>query len=423
MTSSEQRLAAIRGGLPPRRHNARTIAALTGNPGCNRRAILDGAGVDKPSLAERIGFPARFGQSRFAITRGNAFEAQVKADGGAELLRLVAARLGVPVPAMASWTDLGDGEEVADRAQRSAALLTAAVTAQAHEPDVPVPGQAQGLDPASTPGQAEPDQGADQAAALFDHPLLGLEVAGRRVHLEPDLVAARLGGRFHVVEIKSFPVVDGQADGAKLAAAAIQSAVYVLALRELLAALGHDPQLVSHEVVLICPRDFTNQPVAHLLDVRKQLLVVRRQLDRMDQLDELLAAVPAEFTADPAADPATLVAALSQVSARYAPDCLATCELAYFCRDEARGQTGALGRPVREALGGIDRVEEVLALAAGEPVADPQRTEAAALLRTAARLRAEALGGATGAFGGATGTLGGAAGAFTGATGALGGAA
>ncbi|TCB91008.1 hypothetical protein E0H26_26350 [Micromonospora zingiberis] len=363
MTSSEQRLAEIRGGLPPRRHNARTIAALTGNPGCRRRAILDGAGVDKPALAERIGFPAGFGQSRFAITRGNVFEAQVKADGGAELLRLVAERLGVPVPTVASWTDLGDGDEVAGREQRSAALLTAAVTPDASEP-----------------------------AALFDHPLLGLDVAGRRVHLEPDLVAARLGGRFHVVEIKSFPVVDGQADPAKLAAAAVQSAVYVLALRELLAARGLDPQLVSHEVVLVCPRDFTNQPVAHLLDVRKQVLVVRRQLERMDQLDELLAAAPADFTADPAAATATLVAGLSQVPARYAPDCLASCELAYFCRHEARGQTGTLGRPVREALGGIDSVAEVLALAAGEPVADPQREEAAGLLRTAARLRADAIG-------------------------------
>ncbi|PMR61040.1 hypothetical protein C1A38_11470 [Verrucosispora sp. ts21] len=378
MTSSEQRLAEIRGGLPPRRHNARTIAALTGNPGCTRRAVLDGAGVDKPSLAERVGFPARFGQSRFAITRGNTFEAQVKADGGAELLRLVADRLGVPVPAVASWTDLGDGDELTGRVERSAALLTAAVTA--HEP--------------TDPGHAGSPHEVDQGAALFDHPLLGLEVAGRRVHLEPDLVTARLGGRFHVVEIKSFPVVDGQADAAKLAAAAVQSAVYVLALRDLFAMRGLDPDLVSHEVVLICPRDFTNRPVAHLLDVRKQLLVVRRQLDRMAQLDELLAGVPADFTADPAAEPATLVASLSQVPARYAPDCLASCELAYFCRQEAGGHTAALGRPVREALGGIDRVAEVLALAAGEPVADPQRAEAAALLRTAARLRAEALSGA-----------------------------
>ncbi|WP_433531654.1 hypothetical protein ACQPYA_06070 [Micromonospora sp. CA-263727] len=409
MTSSERRLAAIRGGVPPRRHNARTIAALTGNPGCTRRAVLDGAGVDKPQLAERVGFPAGFGQSRFAITRGNAFEAQVKAGGGVELLRLVAERLGVPVPATASWTDLNDGDDLADRERRSAALLAAALPAAAPEAAAPpAPAAASAVSDAAVP-TAAPDvsvppvstiasdvggaaSGAGGPAALFDHPLLGLEVAGRRVHLEPDLVAARLGGRFHVVEIKSFPVIDGQADPAKLAAAAVQSAVYVLALRELLAAQGHDPQLVSHEVVLVCPRDFANQPVAHLLDVRKQLLVVRRQLDRMTRLDTLLAAVPADFTADPAADSATLVAALSQVPARYAPDCLASCELAYFCRHEARGQTGALGRPVREALGGITDVDEVLALAAGAPAADPERAEAAALLRTAARLRADAFG-------------------------------
>ncbi|MEH0844440.1 hypothetical protein V6U81_18830 [Micromonospora sp. CPCC 205711] len=359
MTSTAQRLAEIRGGTPPKRHNARTIAALTGNPGCTRRAVLDGAGVDKPKLAERIGFPARFGQSRFAITRGNAFEAQVKADGGAELLRLVAERLGVPVPERASWTDLGGADDLPDRHERSRAALTGG--------------------------------GAD--AALFDHPLLGLDVAGRRVHLEPDLVAARLAGRFHVVEIKSFPVVDGQADPAKVAAAAIQSAVYVLALRDLLAAAGHDPELVSTDVVLVCPRDFANRPVASLLDVRKQLLVLRRQLDRMARLDTLLDAVPVGFTADPAADPATLAAALRTVEARYAPECLASCELAYFCRDEARGHTGALGRPVREALGGVGTVEEVLALAAGERTADPGQEEAAALLRAAARLRADALTG------------------------------
>ncbi|SCL28531.1 hypothetical protein GA0070616_3711 [Micromonospora nigra] len=357
----QRRLATIRGDVPPKRHNARTIAALTGNPGCTRRAVLDGAGVDKPALAERIGFPARFGQSRFAISRGNAFEAQVKADGGAELLRLVAQRLGVPVPATASWTDLGVGaDDTAARQRRSAEVLLAA------------------------PGAGD--------AALFDHPMLGLDVAGQRVHLEPDLVAARLAGRFHVVEIKSFPVIDGQADPSKVTAAAIQSAVYVLALRDLLAAHGHDPELVSHDVVLVCPRDFANQPVASLVDVRRQLLALRRQLDRMAGLDALLATVPDDFTADPDADPATLAAALSGVEARYAPECLAACELAYFCRQEARGRTAALGRAVRESLGGVADVDDALALAAGDRDPTPEQAEAAALLRTAGRLRAEALG-------------------------------
>src|SRR5438270_10649604 len=41
------RLAELRGPVPPRHHDARTIAALTANPGCARRAVLDAAGVDK----------------------------------------------------------------------------------------------------------------------------------------------------------------------------------------------------------------------------------------------------------------------------------------------------------------------------------------------------------------------------------------
>ncbi|WP_320064972.1 hypothetical protein [Micromonospora sp. RTGN7] len=372
MTSTEERLAGIRGDGPPRRHNARTIAALTGNPGCARRAVLDSAGVDKPGLAERVGFPSRFGQSRFAITRGNVFEAQVKADGGAELLRLVAERLGVDPDGPATWTDLGADDRAgqpgqSDRSARSRAALAAAAPT----------------------GMGEP-------AALFDHPLLGLDVAGQRVHLEPDLVAARLAGRFHVVEVKSFPVIDGQADPGKVAAAAIQSAVYVLALRELLAAEGHDPELVSSDVVLVCPRDFANQPVASLVDVRRQLLVLRRQLDRMARIDDLLVQLPADFTADPVADPAELRRSLLSVPARYAPDCLAACELAYFCRHATRAETATLGRPVREALGGVATVAEVLALAAGEHAGEPEQAEAAALLRAAARLRADALAGQPG---------------------------
>jgi hypothetical protein len=93
----DAQLGRIRGDVPPLAHNARSIAALTSNPGCARRAIMDAAGIDKPRLASYIGFPAPFGQSQFAITRGNAFEAQVKANGCAELLRLLREQLGLPI--------------------------------------------------------------------------------------------------------------------------------------------------------------------------------------------------------------------------------------------------------------------------------------------------------------------------------------
>jgi hypothetical protein len=364
-------LDRLRGTAPARRHNARTIAALTGNPGCTRRAVLDAAGVDKTRLAEHIGFPARFGQSRFALARGNGFEAMLKADGAALLLDLLRDTLGPdilgPDAPDVGYDDLGadDDDTMGARHSRTRSLLAARA-----------------------------------GAALVDHPLLTLDVAGQRVFLEPDLIALVIDGRLHVVEIKSFAIVDGQADSAKVSAAAVQAAVYVLALRRLLTGLGHDPTLVSHDVVLVCPENFAFRPTAVVLDVRKQLSTLTRQLTRLAAIGDIVAGLPADLTFDLALhgkkatrSPGELVAALDRVEARYAPDCLATCELSFFCRHEATGTTAALGRPVREALGGVDTIDEALALAAGTRAPTEEQAEAAALLQAAARLRSEALAG------------------------------
>ena len=234
---------------------------------------------------------------------------------------------------------------------------------------------------------------------VLDHPLLTLEVAGQPVYLEPDLIAFQSHGQFHIVEIKSFAVIDGQADAGKVAAAAIQSAVYVLALRDHPGTGGIDPHLVSHEAVLVCPEDFSNRPVATLIDVRRQLTVLRRQLARMAQIDTLLAPLPPDLTFDPRLDesgtptraPAELISALEAVPARYAPECLSACELAASAAARSHGCTASLGRTVREHLGGIDQVATVLDLATGALPPTADQAEAAALLRAAARLRAEAL--------------------------------
>jgi hypothetical protein len=372
--NTEARLDQIRGAVPPRNHNARTIAALTSNPGCARRAIMDAAGVDKQRLASCAGFAAPFGQSQFAITRGNAFEAQVKANGCAELLRLLRERLGLPLPEV-SYDDLeevGGSTSLQVRHARTRSLLARAATS-----------------------------GAD-AGTLFDHPLLRLAVAGRHVYLEPDLIAFRLHGQFRVVEVKSFAVIDGQADGDKVAAAATQSAVYVLALRELVADLGFAPQDVSHNAVLVCPENFSNAPVATVLDVRKQLTVLRRQLSRLERIDALVELLPPGLTFDPQVDAAgiarrpadDLAAAVRAVPFRYVPECLASCEMCFLCRDEARGTTAALGRDVRDDLGAVETVHAALGLADGTLTPAGEQAEAAAMLRAAARLRRESLGGA-----------------------------
>ena len=361
-------LDRLRGRALPKNHDARTIAALAANPGCARRALLDGAGVDKQRIAAHAGYPAPFGQSQFAIARGNAFEAQVKEGGGAQLLTLLREHIGLDLSEVgyADLNDIGGNDQREVRHRHTVHLLTA----------------------------------ADQPSrTLLDHPLLRLRVGGRQAYLEPDLIALRLDGTIHVIEIKSFAVIDGQADGGKVAAAAIQSAVYVRALRDLVAEAGGDPAAVSNRTILVAPKDFSSQPTATSLDVRRQLGVLDRQLSRIAGIEDLLSHYPATLTFDldpdaggrPRRPAAELTAAIKQVGANYAPECLATCELCFLCRDEAGGSTGALGKQVREDLGGIEYTAAALALARGQ-LPPPDRAEIAAQLLRAAQLREQVLG-------------------------------
>ncbi|MFI8940574.1 hypothetical protein [Streptomyces syringium] len=206
-TGLRQRLADLRGpAVAPHPLDARALAALAANPGCHRRALLDGAGIDKGALARALGSPATFGQSQFAFVRGNAFEARVKDDGGAELIRLLRERLG-------------EGPQEPDPAP--------APDLSAVGPEGRVARTALALRDATAAGRW----------TLLDHPLLALPVAGTPVYLEPDAVVVHPDGSWTVVEIKSFAMIDGAADTAKVGAAARQAAVYALALEDVAARL------------------------------------------------------------------------------------------------------------------------------------------------------------------------------------------
>ena len=365
-TALRHRLAELRGpDVPAKALDARALAALAANPGCRRRAILDGAGVNKTALASALGAPAAFGQSQFALTRGNAFEARVKSDGGAELLRLVHERLdrAAEPPSHAQVPDLtAIGPE--GRTARTALALREATTAEGW--------------------------------TLLDHPMLALDVAGSPAFLEPDAVVVHPDGSWTVVEIKSFPMLDGSADPAKVGAAARQSAVYVLALEEVAARLEPAPR-VRHHVLLVCPKDFSNLATASAVDIRKQRAVTARQLARLTRLQDIADTLPEDTCFAPELPPEKLTAAVEAVPATYAPECLSACELAFHCRERSRTADAvtALGRSVRAELGGLTTVEDVLAAARGE-AGDPD-DPAVAALRRAAELRAEALGSRQGA--------------------------
>ena len=367
------RLEQLRGALPTRNHNARTVAALAANPGCARRGVLDAAGIEKSELAARLGFPARYGRSPFAIGRGNVFEARVKADGGRELRRLLAETLGAN-PDGGPLVDVEGTHARPTREERVTRTRAAVASAASGGPD---------------------------ACAILDHPLLPLDVAGQSAYLEPDAMACRVGGRLYVVEIKSFAIIDGSADPGKLASAARQAAVYVLALRRLARELGFDQDIVATDVVLVCARDFSNRPVAAVLDVRRELATATRRLDRLADVEDLFAALPEGITFDvgPEGSADELGDRVGQVPAAYVPDCLSACELALYCRSEARacgsgGTVGTLGTSVRGALGGIADIGTAIALADGTREPTPDEADTARLLRRAQALRREVLGDA-----------------------------
>ncbi|WP_069885928.1 hypothetical protein [Streptomyces luteocolor] len=372
MSLLNDRLDALRGPVPAKGHDARTLAALTTNPGCSRRALLDAAGIDKDAIAVHLGKPRPLAKSSLALRSGAIFEQQVKADGGAELLRLLREALHLPLPE-AAHTDLANvGTQDASLQVRHAYTRTAILEAV---------------------------RSASPARTLLDHPILQLTVASHPVYLEPDVVAFQIDGVFHIIEIKSFAVVDGQAGPAKVGAAVTQAAAYILALRELLENEGIDGGRVSHDVILVTPRNFTRRPTASIVDARKKIAALTRQLSRLTRVEPLLDALPAHTTFDlalnqdkrPTRDPKELAAALHTTTTRYMPACRHFCDLAYVCRSEARdeGLIDVLGSDIRDDLGGVDHIGTALRIADGTRTPADDQADLAAALRHAHAVRTQ----------------------------------
>ena len=359
-----------------RNASARSTAALLSNPACERRAVLDAGRVDLVSLAERLGAPAQFGQSPFAIGQGNRFEERIKADGYASLVKAIDDLLGIfeGVEDLRSVNlervgNIRGRELVKARSAQTADVLEAIATGQ---PDAP---------------------------HVVDHGVTTLEVGGNIVYLEQDALAFRVGEHLRICEIKGFPIIDGTASPTKVGAAARQTAVYVASIQDTLAARGFDPSLVSSEVILVCPKNFSITPTAVLVDVDREVRALRRQLRRRIDvssiadriyaeakndgvdLDDLLAGVEAAAVGTQA-DQEAAQGIVDQLPFHYVPECLSGCDLARHCRScsVAEDQPGRLGGDVASLLGSVDTVAVAVGLIDGaEP--SPDQAEVAGLLR------------------------------------------
>lgn len=363
----KQRLEELRGNAPLRAPTVRVLAAFSGHTDCNLASLGFAAGVDYDKLLAGTEYVAPFGQSPFAFSRGLAFERLIAANGYGATLELLRTGMGFPVED-ARVVNLRDGYP---KNRQGMAL-------RAHETKTLVNQIVQG-DPA--------------APNLIDGAVLATEIGGVKANFEADALAARFGGQIHVGEVKSFPLVDGRADGDKVGGALDQAAVYILLGKRLISELGGDDELVSSEAMLITPKNVGLTPVVSVKDVSSRVARAERLLARVPGINDLSDSIPGNASFAPIADPGiesmqrveTLHDLADHVGTYYVPSCLASCGLARFCRERAfaDGAAQLAGSQTVRLLPGVQSLDRASELAEGAPATDGERPVAAQLARAA----------------------------------------
>ena len=235
------------------------------------------------------------------------------------------------------------------------------------------------------------------AINLLQHGMTQLDFGGELAYLEQDVLAFSVKGRIHVVEIKSYPMIDGRADASKACATARQAAVYVLSLQELAVSIGATADMINTDVMIVLPENLSFRPTAAVVDTQPQVRRLRRQLAEVPHAAAILAGVPHGIALpqlpdlnnerETEASRGSAREALAQLPPRFGDGCI-NCPLFRFCRDEAEYQqvVGRLGNAVAGACGNVTTVTAALEFAAGRR--QPANTGEAAAAELLARARA-----------------------------------
>lgn len=378
--SEKPNLDTIRGDAPRKTPTVSALATFAAHTDCPTATLAFAAGVDLDRLPRGTEYEMPFGQSPYSFTRGEMFERLVKKDRYALLLKLLREELGFSV-ADAKVVDL----------RSSYPRNREGLRLRAHETRRLI---------------AEITRGEPEAVNVIDGAVLTTTIGGTVAYFEADSLAARLEGRIHVGEIKSFPVVDGRGDPAKIGAALDQAAMYAHLTKETVVAIGADPDIVSPDALLITPKNVGLTPTLSIVGVERRIARAGKLLAAAPDVDELLARVGpgSGFAAafDGAGDEPTRVAAihelLDSVGTHYKPECLKDCGFAHVCRERAFAGADPvmLGSRVLRELPGVHSLERAAELGAGTPPSQTERAAAEQLAR-AGRVYDRALRAAGGA--------------------------
>lgn len=363
-------LSRLRGNFPEVRLTARRVAAVVEAPGCDRRTILDGAGVDTTKLAGLItGRLDR--QSPQAMSRAAQFQRVLDDHEHAQILALARQHLGLELNEVRkrNMADTADGAQIGIRE-----TLRARMTRQ------------------------EIRRILDGDAAAYNmlvSPVTPLQVGHRTAWLEQDALAFAEAGHLSLVMVKTFDYLDGEADPAKVGQATREAAVHVLSLQELAEDLGFDRDRVGTRILLILPSGLTFRPAGLILDVSHQIARLQRRLAMVPDVEALAerldidGALPEYGSRTDASEGLAQQArdVVERLPYRFGDGCQ-QCPMFRICRDEAQDarSTARLGSTVAGACGEVASVDEALALAHGEhaPASTSEQALASMLQRASA---------------------------------------
>ena len=237
---------------------------------------------------------------------------------------------------------------------------------------------------------------------LIRHAMTRLDFGGETVYLEQDVLAFAVDGRIHVVEIKSYPRIDGRADPVKASATVRQTAVYVLSLQQLMVEIGATAQRGQHHHddraagKPLLPTDRGDNRDRHVRASAAPPTRVGSAGDRDHRRHSppgpgCQLTLPNEAGSDEVATAVTAAReALAPLPPRFTDGCV-SCPLFHHCRDEAElhHSTARLGSAVAGACGNVTEIAAALDLAAGRrtPADASEAAVAADLARGAAAAR------------------------------------
>ncbi len=333
-----------------RRDTRRRLDQFIANPNCHANVLSAVHDIPMDRVAAAIGVDATFGQSPFAIARGQIFERLLFENEAARLRKeLVRARV---LPSNAwGFVDLrfkkvGGPLASLDESKTEFEKLLRQWSTFSDEQRLGIPSIV-AAPTLQIPGRAILPDGLFAVDVVTVHPAL-----------RPDRITVRIG------EIKVYPDRGGFTDSGELSSTRAQAGIYLHAMQLAVREYGvQDTIGVARDGFLVLSHTGSNFPS---IRAKEDL---RFQADRASRAFERLREAAAQALPLDAAEgkevPPDRLRVIQDAPKSYCDACLAFCELADHCHARALAgqEPAALGQEVSRLLGSIplDRAEALLA--------------------------------------------------------------